>query len=76
MDYKDRIVSDHNVMLGKPIVKGTRITVELLLRKLSEGVSVKDLLLMYENIKEEDVYAALTYASDVIGNEEILVSKK
>ena len=76
MDYKERIVSDDKVMLGKPVIKGTRITVELLLRKLSEGITIKELLSMYSKLKKEDVYACLTYASDVIGNEEMLVSKK
>lgn len=76
MDYKERIVSDYKIMLGKPVIKGTRITVELLLRKLSEGVSVKELLTMYNKLKKDDIYAALTYASEVIAKEEILVSKK
>lgn len=76
MDYKDRIVSDYKVMLGKPVIKGTRITVELLLRKLSEGISISNLLDMYNELKQEDIYAALTYASEVIGREEILITKK
>ena len=68
--------SDYKIMLGKPVIKGTRITVELLLRKLSEGVSVKEILSMYNKLKKKDIYAALTYASEVIGKEEILVAKK
>jgi len=44
MDYKDYIVSNADVLLGKPVVKGTRITVELILKKLSEGATVKILL--------------------------------
>ena len=62
-------------MLGKPVIKGTRITVELILRKLSEGTSIKEVLDVY-NLKKEDVLAALTYASDVIGNEEVLATSK
>ncbi|OFY67354.1 MAG: antitoxin [Bacteroidetes bacterium RIFCSPLOWO2_02_FULL_36_8] len=59
-------------MLGKPVIKGTRITVELILRKLSEGAKISDILIMYNHIKEEDVLAALTYASDVVSKEEML----
>ena len=59
-------------MLGKPIIKGTRITVELLIRKLAGGFSVKDLLMSYPNLKEEQIFAALEYVADVIANEESL----
>jgi len=71
MHYK-RIISDPKIMLGKPVIKGTRITVELILRKLSEGAKISDILIMYNHIKEEDVLAALTYASDVVSKEEML----
>ena len=74
MDYKKRIVSDYKIMLGKPVIKGTRITIELILRKLSEGATVSQLQDMYD-LKKTDVYAALIYASDVIGNEEVLKTK-
>ncbi|QMW02167.1 DUF433 domain-containing protein [Spirosoma foliorum] len=75
MNYKERIESDHRVMLGKPVVKGTRITVELLLRKLSEGATTPDLLKMYPHLQEADVMAALMYASDVLANEEVIMLK-
>ncbi|QJW92049.1 DUF433 domain-containing protein [Spirosoma taeanense] len=73
MNYKERITSDHQVMLGKPVIKGTRITVELVLRKLSEGASTSDLMAIYPNLQEADVLAALNYASDVLANEEIIM---
>lgn len=47
MNYKEKKTTDPNIMLGKPIIKGTRITVELILRKLSEGVTMEDLLKAY-----------------------------
>jgi uncharacterized protein (DUF433 family) len=72
MDYRNRIISDHNILLGKPIIKGTRISVELILRKLSEGATLEDLLKAYPHITQEDVFAALTYASQVIANEEVI----
>ncbi|SFF27958.1 DUF433 domain-containing protein [Spirosoma endophyticum] len=75
MNYRERVVSDHQTMLGKPVIKGTRITVELVLRKLSEGATTQDLLIMYPHLQEIDVLAALMYASDVLANEEIIMAK-
>ena len=75
MNYKERIISDYQIMLGKPVIKGTRITVELLLRKLSEGATTSDLLAMYPHLQEADILAALMYASDVMANEEMIMPK-
>ena len=72
MDYRDRISSDYKVMLGKPVVKGTRITVEHILKKLAEGATKEDILQMFPNLQEEDVNAVLNYASEVIGNEDVI----
>ena len=72
MTYQDRITADYQVMLGKPVVKGTRLTVELFLRKLSEGATPKDLTTMYPHLEEADVYAALQYAALVLSNEEVI----
>ena len=74
MNYKDRIISNPNIMLGKPVIKGTRITVELILRKLSEGMIIVEVLKAYPGITKDDVYAALSYSADVISKEEIIVS--
>lgn len=73
MNYRDRIVADYQIMLGKPVVKGTRITVELLLRKMSEGATSADLLTMYPHLEEADIMAALMYASDILANEEVIM---
>ena len=72
MNHLDRIISDSKVMLGKPVIKGTRITVEIILKKLAEGATVRDILEMYPHLKEEDVNATLYYASEVIAHEEII----
>jgi uncharacterized protein (DUF433 family) len=72
MNYQERIIADYRVMLGKPVIRGTRITVELILRKLSQGATVQDVLAMYPHLQEADVLAALTYASEVIANEEVI----
>ena len=52
-----------NVMLGKPVIRGTRIPVELILRKLSEGASESDLLDAYPRLTREDIDAAMRYAA-------------
>ncbi len=61
-----RIVSNPDVMLGKPVVEGTRITVELILEKLSAGESVEDILDGYPTLTRESVLAAIKYAVDVL----------
>lgn len=70
--YSDRIQVDYKLMLGKPTIKGTRLTVEIILRKLAEGATVYDLVEMYPTITNEDVFACLLYAADVIANEEVV----
>ena len=72
MTYTDRIVSDPKIMLGKPVIKGTRITVELILKKLSEGMTIDELLEAYPHLTKEDILAVLSYSADVISREEII----
>ncbi len=62
MDYSKRIISNPEIMLGKPIIKGTRITVELILRKIAEGMAIDDLLEAYPQLRQEDVLAATSYS--------------
>lgn len=50
--------------MGKPVIRGTRVTVELLLRKLSEGASERDLLDAYPRLTHENIQAAIRYAAD------------
>ena len=70
--FPERITASHEVMLGKPIIRGTRITVELVLRKLSQGATTADLLLMYPQLEAADVQAALEYATALLADEEII----
>lgn len=72
MVYTDFIESNADVMLGKPVIKGTRITVALILQKLSEGGTIQGLLAAYPGLTEMDIKAVLAYASDVISNERII----
>lgn len=68
----DRVEIDPGVMLGKPVIRGTRIPVELLLRKLAEGATMEELLDAYPRLTAEDIRAALAYADDSVAHEAIL----
>ncbi len=67
----NRIETNPKVMLGKPIIKGTRITVELLLRQLAQGLTVLDILANYPHLKREDVRAAIEYAAELVEEESV-----
>jgi len=69
----DRVELNPAVLQGKPVVRGTRIPVEDLLRKLSEGATEADLLDAYPRLTREDIQAALRYAADSIAHEVIVV---
>ena len=66
-----RINIDPDVMFGKPVIKGTRITVEHILRKLSAGHSVDEILADHPHLTREDVLAAADYAADYMAQKEI-----
>ena len=73
----DRIEINPRVMMGKPVVRGTRIPIELLLRKISEGATEDDLLDAYPRLQREDIRAAIGYAADTLAHEEtIFLSRK
>jgi uncharacterized protein (DUF433 family) len=65
---ENRIEIDPNVMVGKPVILGTRVTVELILRKLGEGASETDLLDAYPRLTREDIQAAMRYAADSLAH--------
>jgi len=67
-----RISADPAIMMGKPCIKGTRITVELILRELGAGHSFADLLDAYPRLTEEDLRAALAFAADYMEHETVL----
>jgi uncharacterized protein (DUF433 family) len=71
MTYKDRIEINPKVLGGKPVIRGTRIPIELILRKLAEGATEQVLLEAYPSLKDEDIKAALAYAAATIAHEEI-----
>ncbi len=69
----NRIEINPEVMLGKPVIRGTRIPVELIIRKLSEGASEADLLDAYPRLTADDIRAALAYAADSLAHETIVL---
>lgn len=70
-NYLDRIEVNHKVMLGKPVIKGTRITVELILEELSAGKSVEDLLKAFPRLDRQGILAALAFAADALKGEKV-----
>lgn len=71
----ERIEINSEVMLGKPVVRGTRIPVELLLRKFAEGATTAELLDAYPRLTVDDVRAIFEYAADTVAHETVLTSK-
>jgi uncharacterized protein (DUF433 family) len=67
----DRIEINPEIMPGKPVIRGTRITVGLVLRKLGEGASETELLDAYPHLTVPDIRAAIKYAAEVVAHEEI-----
>ena len=73
MAIGDRIEINPSVMLGKPVIRGTRVPVELLIRKLSEGATEADLLDAYPRLSSADIRAALRYAADSLAHETVIL---
>lgn len=71
MNWQDRITVDPNVLVGKPIVKGTRISVEFIIDLLGRGWSVDRVLQEDDHLTPEDIQACLAYASDVLKSERL-----
>ena len=68
----ERIEIDPQVMFGKPVVKGTRITVEHILRKLAGGMTINEIIADHPHLTPEDIYAAAEFAADYLAQEEII----
>ncbi len=75
MKDNKRIEINPDIMLGKPVIKGTRITVELILKQLSEGMSVEEILANYPQLKKEDISAAIQYAIQLVRQEKVFSFK-
>jgi uncharacterized protein (DUF433 family) len=66
-----RITVNPKVMVGKPVIRGTRIPVELIIRMLAQGIPEADILREYPRLEPEDIRAALTYAASVLAQEDV-----
>jgi len=71
VNWTEYIISSPGILSGKPVIKGTRISVELVLEKLSEGESIEQILQSYPHISKENIMACLAYAKDSLNNEVI-----
>lgn len=72
MDFRERIVASPDILLGKPVIRGTRIAVEEILRRLAEGMTVDELLEAYPRLSREDILSALAYSAEILAGEELI----
>ena len=70
-DWRDRIAVDANILVGKPVIKGTRIAVELVVELLARGYSKEQILEQYDHITGDDIQACLAYASETLRSERV-----
>ena len=71
MTWQERIVVDPEILVGKPVIRGTRLAVELIVDLLAQGWSEEDILKNYPGLTREDVHACLRYASAVMQSEKV-----
>jgi len=71
MDWRERIVVDPAVLVGKPVVKGTRIAVEFVIDLLGRGWTTEEILKEYDHLTAQDIRACLAYASEILKAEQV-----
>ena len=71
METHEKIEVNPEIMFGKPVIKGTRVTVEQILRKLAAGLSVEQIVEDHPHLKPDDIYAAEAFVADYLANEDI-----
>ncbi len=71
MDWHDRIVVDPKVLVGKPVIKGTRISVEFIIDLLARGWTAEQILQEYDHLALEDIHACLAYAGELLREEKV-----
>lgn len=76
MDWRDRITSNPEILVGKPVIKGTRISVELILGWLANGWSFDKIIEAYPHISREDILAALAFAAEMMHEEQYIARHK
>ena len=75
MDWRSRIVADPNVLVGKPVIKGTRISVELVMDLLAAGYTPDQIRQQYDHVSLDDIHACLAYAREVVRSERMFAVK-
>ena len=68
----NRIVINPKVMVGKPVIKGTRIPVDTIIRLMAQGMEIEGILEDYPNLTKQDIKAALLYSAEVVSGEVVL----
>jgi uncharacterized protein (DUF433 family) len=76
MNWKERIIVDPNVLVGKPVIKGTRVAVELLMDRRSDGWTMEDILAAYPHISRDDVLAAISFVTEIFKEEDYIAIGK
>jgi len=71
VDWEERIIIDPEVLVGKPVVKGTRLAVEFIVDLLAQGWSEAEILSNYPGLTREDILACLAYASERLHSERV-----
>lgn len=71
MNWQERIVINHEIMIGKPVIRGTRITVENIVNELASGYTIQEILAAHPRLTQDDILAALQYAAAIIKNEKV-----
>jgi uncharacterized protein (DUF433 family) len=71
MDWRDRIVVDPEILVGKPVIKGTRLAVEFIIGLLAQGWNEADILRNYPGVTRQDIQACLAYATTVLETEKV-----
>ena len=74
MNWQERITVDPKVLVGKPIIKGTRIAVEFVVDLLARGWTTEQILKEYDHLTPEDIQACLAYASEMLKTERVYVT--
>ena len=72
--HSGRISIDPTVMFGNPVIRGTRVTVELILRKIAAGMNEKEIIEHHPHLTVEDIRAAADFAADHVAGEDIVVA--
>jgi uncharacterized protein (DUF433 family) len=76
MDWRSRIVAHPDVLVGKPVIKGTRISVELVMDLLAAGYTTDQIIEQYDHLTREDIHACLAYAKEIVRTERVYTLKR